>query len=281
MTKCFKKLRRKNMIKKKYLISVHDMVFYDGMVPKMINESSKYQDEKLTHTSWSIILNILDKIIIDKAVNSLATMTDFPFYEGDLVYTEFLSKDKLIKCFVETKNNIIEQVTCANDIPNDEDLLIPVLLMAVKIDPELNTLFKQIVDNYVSKNINAELILEFCSKFYLKFGRNDQLIVYEPNGDVDTFIKSLYKKSFLNDNEDLANIEGKPELIIIKRPEEADDMLLRIANNTISFKSCWGCKHIINRLYSCNNGCCCEFCSRRIQTKDNFKRSDTNYKMNT
>ena len=214
------------MIKKKFLISVHDMVFYDRMVPKMINESSKYQDEKLTHISWSIVPSILDKIIIDKAVNSLATIkgavnnfaiarsTICPVDEENLVYTEFLSKGKLIKCFAETENNTIKQVTCANDIPDDEDLLIPVLLMAVKIDSELNALFKQIVDNYVSKSIKAEPILEFCAKFYLKFGRNGQLIVYEPNGNVDSFIKSLYKKSLIGDNKDLTNIEGKPEFTI-------------------------------------------------------------------
>ena len=57
-----------------------------------------------------------------------------------------------------------------------------------------------------------------------------------------------------------------------------DEILKCIGNNSPQYRACWGCTHIVNRMYG-GTYSACSYCSRRITCDDHFTTDKGRYRM--
>ena len=85
-------------------------------------------------------------------------------------------------------------------------------------------------------------------------------------------IMDAYNDNKLRSDSDIEDYAKKHHL-------KFDDILKCIMNHEMIYERCWGCEHIADRAYPGMESQC-TYCKRRIKIKDNYEKSDEQFRQN-
>ena len=139
-----------------------------------------------------------------------------PNFGNDSIYVEFLSKGSINRCFV-IKNEDLEdnwQIVLKDKLPAEEDLVIPVLLYALKLSGALE-LFNKILDDYKKAKASVDDVKNFCVKYLEYILKNSPRILVEEKEMVDQLVIDSYSHNILVDSKLLNKVDNRPKLAIL------------------------------------------------------------------
>ena len=139
-----------------------------------------------------------------------------PNFGNDSIYVEFLSKGSINRCFV-IKNEDLEdnwQIVLKDKLPAEEDLVIPVLLYALKLSGALE-LFNKILDDYKKAKASVDDVKNFCVKYLEYILKNSPRILVKEKEMVDQLVIDSYSHNILVDSKLLNKVDNRPKLAIL------------------------------------------------------------------